>query len=112
MDIRDQLERWQDEGSERAAAAAKAMDRASPTSLALALRLLRTGRTLDFTACMRTEYRIVSRVLAGHEFYEGVRAQIIDKDRMPLWDPATLDGVTDAAIAAYFAPLEEELDLS
>ena len=115
VDIRDQLERWQDEGSERAAAAAKAMDRASPTSLALALRQLRTGRTLDFTACMRTEYRIVSRVLAGHEFYEGVRAQIIDKDRKPIWNPATLDGVTDAAIAAYFAPfapLEEELDLS
>ena len=111
-DIRDRLECWQDEGSERAAAAAKAMDRASPTSLAIALGQMRTGRTLDFVACMRTEYRIVSRILAGHEFYEGVRAQIIDKDRTPIWNPGTLDGVTDAAIAAYFAPLEEELDLT
>jgi enoyl-CoA hydratase len=61
---------------------------------------------------MRTEYRIVSRVLAGHDFHEGVRAQIIDKDRMPKWNPANPDDVTDAAIAAYFAPLEEELDLT
>ena len=110
--IRDQLERWQDEGSDRAFAAAKAMDRASPTSLSIALCQMRMGRSLDFAACMRTEYRVVSRILAGHEFYEGVRAQIIDKDRMPKWDPASLDGVTDAAIAAYFAPLEEELDLT
>ena len=111
-EIRDQLDRWRYEGSDRAIAAAGAMDRASPTSLAIALRQMRTGRSLDFAACMRTEYRIVSRVLAGHDFYEGVRAQIIDKDRMPMWDPANLDGVTDAAIAAYFAPLEEELDLA
>jgi hypothetical protein len=60
---------------------------------------------------MRTEYRIVSRILAGHDFYEGVRAQIIDKDRTPKWDPADLDRVSDAAIAVYFAPLDEELDL-
>jgi enoyl-CoA hydratase len=111
-DIRDRLERWQDEGSDRAIAAARAMDRASPTSLAIALRQLRMGRTLDFSACMRTECRIVSRVLAGHDFYEGVRAQIIDKDRMPKWRPANPDDVTDAAIAAYFAPLEEELELT
>ena len=111
-DIRVQLERWQNEGSDRAVAAAKAMDRASPTSLAIALRQMRMGRSLDFAACMRTEYRIVSRVLAGHDFYEGVRAQIVDKDRRPKWDPANLDDVTDAAIAAYFAPLEKELDLT
>jgi enoyl-CoA hydratase len=111
-DIRDELERWQDEGSERAAAAAKAIGRASPTSLAIALRQMRIGRTLDFADCMKTEYRIVSRVLAGHDFYEGVRAQIIDKDRTPKWDPANLDDVSDAAIATYFAPLKEELDLT
>jgi enoyl-CoA hydratase len=110
-DIRDRLERWKNEGSDRAVAAAKAMDRASPTSLAIALRQMRTGGSLDFSACMRTEYRIVSRVLAGHDFYEGVRAQIIDKDRMPQWDPASCDNVTDAAIATYFAPLDEELEL-
>ncbi len=108
-DIRQRLERWQAEGSERASAAVRAMDRASPTSLAIALRQMRTGRSLDFAGCMRTEYRIVSRILAGHDFYEGVRAQIIDKDRMPKWRPAGLNEVADAAVAAYFAPLEEEL---
>jgi enoyl-CoA hydratase len=111
-DIRRQLEHWKDEGSDRAGAAARAMDRASPTSLAIALRQLQMGLSLDFAACMRTEYRIVSRVLAGHDFHEGVRAQIIDKDRMPMWNPANPEDVTIAAIAAYFAPLEEELDLT
>ncbi len=109
--IRDRIENWQNEGSERAEAGAKAMDRASPTSLAIALRQLRAGRSLDFAACLRTEYRIVSRVLAGHDLYEGVRAQIIDKDRLPKWAPANPQDITDAAIAAYFEPLEEELDL-
>lgn len=58
------------------------------------------------------DIRIVSRVLAGHDFQEGVRAQIIDKNRLPKWDPVNSEDVTDAAIAAYFAPLEEELDLT
>jgi len=109
--IRDRMERWQNEGSDRAAAGARAMERASPTSLAIALRQLRAGRSLDFAACLRTEYRIVSRVLAGHDLYEGVRAQIIDKDRSPKWAPANPEDVTDADIAAYFEPLEEKLDL-
>lgn len=83
----------------------------SPTSLKIALRQIRVGATLDFDACMRIEFRIVSRVLEGHEFYEGVRATIIDKDQAPRWDPSRLSEVTEADIARYFAPLgENELE--
>ena len=83
----------------------------SPTSLKIALRQIRLGATLAFDDCMRVEFRIVSRVLKGHEFYEGVRATIIDKDQAPDWDPATLDAVTDADVARYFAPLgDNELE--
>ena len=84
----------------------------SPTSLKIAFRQLRTGRGLEFDDCMRMEFRMVNRVIAGHDFYEGVRATIIDKDQSPKWQPATLEAVSDADIDAYFAPLgEKELKL-
>ena len=54
---------------------------------------------------MQVEYRIVSRILDGQDFYEGVRAVIVDKDNAPKWDPPTLDGVTGPLIESIFAPL-------
>ena len=66
----------------------------------------------DFAEAMRTEYRIVSRIARGHDFYEGVRAVVIDKDQAPRWQPATLDDVEQVHIDAYFAPLgADELKL-
>ncbi len=80
----------------------------SPTSLAIAFRQMREGRNLDMRQCMQLEYRIVSRVLSGHEFYEGIRAAIVDKDNAPQWQPATIAALDPAAIAANFAPLDGE----
>jgi enoyl-CoA hydratase len=84
----------------------------SPLSLKIALAQLRRGQSLDFDACLRTEFRIVSRVVTGHDFYEGVRAVIVDKDHRPRWRPPTLDVVSDAEVERYFAPVADELDLS
>ena len=75
----------------------------SPTSVRLAFAQLARGRALGFDDAMRLEFRIVQRVLAGHDFFEGVRAVLIDKDQEPRWRPATLDDVDEAAIEAYFA---------
>jgi enoyl-CoA hydratase len=77
----------------------------SPTSLKLALAQMRAGAKLSFQACMQTEFRIVSRVIHGHDFYEGVRAVIVDKDNAPRWRPATLAEVSNAEIERHFAPL-------
>ena len=66
---------------------------------------MRIGPSLDFVAAMNTEFRIVSRILDGHDFYEGVRAVIIDKDQKPVWSPARIEEVKPQAIASYFAPL-------
>lgn len=86
--------------------------RMSPTSLKLTFEQLRRGALLDFDECMKMEFRMVRRVMEGHDFYEGVRAAIIDKDKNPRWAPATLEGVSDADIARYFAPLgDAELQL-
>lgn len=108
------LHRLDDEasrGSEFASAAAKAVRAKSPTSLAIALRQMQIGARLTLTEALRTEYRIAARIARGHDYYEGVRALIIDKDNSPHWDPAIFEAVAPAAIDNYFAPLASgELD--
>ena len=61
----------------------------------------------DFAAQMAQEYAIGSRVVQMHDFIEGVRALIVDKDNSPEWDPPTAEAVTDDWIDAIFAPLPE-----
>ncbi|HWA89629.1 MAG TPA: enoyl-CoA hydratase/isomerase family protein [Rhizomicrobium sp.] len=90
---------------------AKTIRSKSPTSTKLTFRQLREGAAKSFDDCMRMEYRMVHRIVAGHDFYEGVRATIIDKDGTPKWQPATLADVSDADIAAYFAAVGRELPL-
>jgi enoyl-CoA hydratase len=77
----------------------------SPTSVRLTFAQLARGRALAFDDAMRLEYRIVNRILAGHDFFEGVRALLIDKDQAPRWRPATLAAVEEAAVEGYFAEL-------
>src|SRR5208283_3478049 len=98
-------------GSNFARSAAQAIRSKSPSSLAIALRQMQFGSKLDIDEALRTEFRIVSRIASGHDFYEGVRAVIIDKDNRPRWKPAAIESVESAAIESYFAPLlEGELD--
>jgi enoyl-CoA hydratase len=79
----------------------------SPTSLAVTFRQLCNGATLGFDSAMRLEYRLVHRFMAGHDFREGVRALLVDKDRRPKWRPQALADVSDAMVDVYFAPLPE-----
>ena len=72
---------------------------------------MQIGAKLDIGEALRTEFRIVSRIVYSHDFYEGVRATIIDKDNAPRWRPADLAGVAQRAVEEHFAPLAEELAL-
>jgi enoyl-CoA hydratase len=83
----------------------------SPTSLKITLAQLRRGRNLDFAECMRSEFRIVSRLLRGHDLYEGIRSVIIDKDQAPHWQPSSLEAVSGAEVERYFEPRTDELAL-
>src|SRR5207237_10422722 len=75
----------------------------SPTSLKVTLRQLIVGQGYDSEAALALEYRLTQHFMQGHDFYEGVRAALIDKDQRPRWQPATLADVTAATVDGYFA---------
>jgi len=81
----------------------------SPTSLKVTLESMIRGKRLnDIGKCLKMEYRIGQVTLrTGSDFYEGIRAALVDKDRNPKWNPATLEGVTEAMVAASFEELGE-----
>tara|TARA_R110002051_G_scaffold27322_5_gene65828 strand:- start:10732 stop:11811 length:1080 start_codon:yes stop_codon:yes gene_type:complete len=82
----------------------EAICKRSPTSLKLTLRLLRAGRdSSGLVECLEREFAAGVEILRHHDFYEGVRAAIIDKDRDPTWSPASLQEVGREAIELYFA---------
>jgi enoyl-CoA hydratase len=107
---REAVSRREDSGF--AGATAALIRSKSPTSLKIALAQVRRGAEWSFVECMRAEFRIVSRIIYGHDFYEGVRALIIAKDNQPVWDPQSLAEVSDDEVERHFAPLGAgELDL-
>jgi enoyl-CoA hydratase/carnithine racemase len=77
----------------------------SPTSLRITLRQLILGRGLDLEDALRLEYRMTQHVMAAQDFYEGVRAALVDKDQKPRWRPGSLAEIDESAAEAYFAPL-------
>jgi len=97
------------DGSDFAQGLIKTLHTKSPTSLKLTMRQLSEGeREESFDATMRMEYRMARRVIEGHDFYEGVRAVILDKDNQPQWQPETIEAVTDDMIDGYFASLGDD----
>lgn len=94
------------DGSEWALKQLETLKTKSPQSLKVSLRQIRTGAGLaTFADNMAMEYALGGRVVRTHDFQEGVRAVIVDKDNAPHWSPADLSGVSDATLDALFAPL-------
>jgi enoyl-CoA hydratase len=75
----------------------------APLSLKVTHRHIRGAASLDLSATLVIDYRLACRFLDGHDFYEGVRAALIDKDGAPKWQPATLNEVSAGMVDAYFA---------
>jgi len=93
------------DGSDWAAKEAATIRAKSPLSCKVSLRVLAEGKVRrDFADEMAAEHRLAARVIQTHDFLEGVRALLIDKDNAPVWDPATPEGVTDAMLEELFAP--------
>ena len=77
----------------------------SPTSLKITLRQLIDGRSYDIEQALALEFRLTQHVMRQHDFYEGVRALLVDKDQQPQWRPPSLAEVTAPMVDAYFMPL-------
>jgi len=73
------------------------------------LRELQRGSGLAFEDCMRMEFRLSQASMHGHDFFEGVRALLIDKDQKPKWNPPTNEGVTRQMVEAHFKPVSNDL---
>ncbi|MFD9452167.1 enoyl-CoA hydratase/isomerase family protein [Streptomyces sp. NPDC059985] len=81
----------------------------SPTALKVTLAALRRARGLGpLERVLEQEYRVSCAALSSPDLVEGIRAQVIDKDRTPRWSPARLSDVTEADTARYFAPLDDD----
>ncbi|MCJ2115048.1 enoyl-CoA hydratase/isomerase family protein [Methylobacterium sp. J-001] len=93
--------------SEFAADTARIIRSRSPTSLSLAFEQMRRGIDLTVQEAIQIEYRLVTHIMRGHDFYEGVRAVLVDKDHRPNWQPATLEEVDPVAILAAFEEAQE-----
>jgi enoyl-CoA hydratase len=104
--IEEIVEALNADGSEWAQVQAATLKTKSPLSMKVALCQLRAGAKMtDFADDMAMEMRIGARMVMSHDFTEGVRAVIVDKDNTPKWAPDTLEGVTDAMLDEVFAPL-------
>ncbi|MCT9623933.1 enoyl-CoA hydratase/isomerase family protein [Pseudarthrobacter equi] len=96
-----------------AAKAAETIEAKSPTAVKVTLESLRRAKGLNLEEALKQEYRVGLRILPGRDFREGIRAQVVDKDRNPHWHPSTLEEVSDDEVKKYFAPLgDRELRLS
>ncbi len=79
----------------------------SPMSLAVTLEYIRRAKAMDLKEVLETDYRIACRCLDGHDFAEGVRAALVDKDNAPAWRPGRIEEVTAEMVEDYFKPLGE-----
>ncbi|NWY02724.1 HIBCH protein, partial [Nothoprocta ornata] len=99
------VEKLKQDGSAFAIKQLETLQKMSPTSLKLALRHLRAGASMSLQDVLTTEYRLSQACMRGHDFYEGVRAVLIDRDQAPRWKPAALEEVSDEFLDDCFKPL-------
>lgn len=111
--VEEIIRRLKEDKSEWAEKTLGMLLKASPTSLKMTLSAIQKGAKLSLDECLKMEFRLSNAVLnKDSDFYEGVRALLIDKDQKPNWKPKSLDKVTNAYINQIFAKLPEERELS
>ncbi|WP_122444258.1 enoyl-CoA hydratase/isomerase family protein [Mycobacterium attenuatum] len=99
-----------DHGARRANDAAELIATRSPIALSVTLEAVRRAATMEtLEDVLVQDYRVSSASLRSHDLVEGIRAQLVDKDRKPKWSPASLDEITSADVAAYFEPVDDDL---
>jgi enoyl-CoA hydratase len=103
------LEALEQDGSDWALTELETLRSKSPQACKVTLRLLYDGaRVQDFGHEMRQEYAVATRVVQRHDFVEGVRALLVDRDNEPVWEPPTPEQVSEHLIDTIFAPMPQE----
>lgn len=83
----------------------------SPLSLKVTFRAFQEGPGLTLQDALKMEFRLCQHFMEDSDFYEGVRAVLIDRSGEPKWNPATLADVTEEKVNSYFAPLPADREL-
>ncbi|XP_074728805.1 3-hydroxyisobutyryl-CoA hydrolase, mitochondrial isoform X1 [Strix uralensis] len=99
------VKKLKQDGSPFAIKQLETINKMSPTSLKMTLRQLKEGASMSLQEVLTMEYRLTQACMRGHDFYEGVRAVLIDKDQSPRWKPAALEEVSDEFVDDCFKPL-------
>ncbi|MGW7272797.1 enoyl-CoA hydratase/isomerase family protein [Streptomyces sp. NPDC054864] len=112
--VEEIVDRLYTSGDQAAKETAETILSKSPTSLKVTLAALRRARALtSLEQVLDQEYRVSAAAITAPDLVEGIRAQVVDKDRDPHWSPAELAQVTDADVARHFAPRDgDELGLA
>ena len=84
------------------------LEKKSPTSMGVATKQLYLSKKLELKDCLSMEFRICQAMMARHDFYEGVRANLVDKDRSPNWKPKLIDNLDKSFIDEHFINLNEK----
>ncbi|EGG15117.1 3-hydroxyisobutyryl-Coenzyme A hydrolase [Cavenderia fasciculata] len=106
------IEELKKDGSDWAKQTIATLQTMSPTSLKVVHRQLLNGAKLDMAECLKMEFRMSQQFVEQHDFFEGVRALLVDKDKNPQWKPSNLSQVTDSMISKYFDHLPKDRELN
>ncbi|ASQ46308.1 enoyl-CoA hydratase/isomerase family protein [Legionella clemsonensis] len=105
--IEDIFSALEEEGNEWAITILNNLKQKAPLSLKVTLAQIHKAKAKSLAECLAIDYCVVNQFMHGHDFYEGVRALLVDKDKSPHWQPSSLDEVTPALVADFFECREQ-----
>lgn len=103
--MEDIISALEQDGTEWALQQIEVLNKMSPTSMKVTLRQLQEGSKLNLAECLKMEYRLSQRFMKGNDFYEGIRAVLVDKDNSPKWNPSSLADLSKEKEDCYFETL-------
>lgn len=108
-EILNKLQDFAKQGNEFAIHTISLLQPLSPLSLEVIFKHVNQAHNMSLADCMKQEYRITHHMLKSHDFYEGIRAMLIDKDKAPQWQYKAISEIPAKFVSSYFSPLQNEL---
>ena len=106
------LEGLEKEGTDWCLKQISVLRKMSPVSLKVTLEQLKKGAHLNLREVLEMEYRVSQRCMEGSDFYEGIRALLVDRDNNPVWKPSCLEDVSYNLVSSYFSHLQDDRELA